>query len=220
MEERKKLAAGGQAAIDASTDTLIQLAKLVDPAARAVREVMEKQVTEVEPQAYAQISKALFEIEGPSRYPDATFTLRLSYGTVKGYEENGKQAAAHHPHGRGLRAANKHGNKAPVELPKSWHDKRSQIGAETPFNFVSTNDIIGGNSGSPVVNRKGELVGLIFDGNIQSLVGTSSTTKRRTGRFGQLGGDQRGLRKIYNAGGAGGSVGEIALGIFRADVVY
>ncbi|MFN8856790.1 MAG: S46 family peptidase [Planctomycetaceae bacterium] len=209
VAERKKLAAGGVGAIDASTDTLIQLAKLVDPAARAVREVMEKQVTEVERQAYAQISKALFEIEGPSRYPDATFTLRLSYGTVKGYEENGKQIDPITRMGGAFEHANRHANKAPWELPKSWHDKRSQIGAETAFNFVSTCDIIGGNSGSPVINRKGELVGLIFDGNIQSLVGDFiyDETQNRAVSVSSAAISEA-LRKIYNAGALADQLGK------------
>ena len=170
VEERKKLAAGGQGAIDASTDTLIQLAKLVDPAARAVREVMEKQVTEVERQAYAQISKALFEIEGPSRYPDATFTLRLSYGVVKGYTSQGKTIPATTSLGGIFERSAEMEGRPPFDLPERWLKKRRSIQASVPFNFVSTHDIIGGNSGSPVVNRNGEFVGIIFDGNIESLV--------------------------------------------------
>ncbi len=169
--ERKKLADGGKAAIDQSQDPLIKLALLVDSESRAVRKTYEEQVVEVERQAYSQIARALFEIEGPNRYPDATFTLRLSFGTVKGYTENGQRVPPWTTMGGAFDHADKHGNNAPWALPKSWHDRRSQIDAKTPFNFVSTCDIIGGNSGSPVINRAGEFVGIIFDGNIQSLVG-------------------------------------------------
>ncbi|MEI8380224.1 MAG: S46 family peptidase [Planctomycetota bacterium] len=171
VEERKRLAAGGKQAIEQSQDPLIQLARLIDPDARAIRKKYEEQVIEPERQAYSQISRALFEIEGPSRYPDATFTLRLSYGTVKGYLENGQQIPPWTTMGQAFDHATRHGNVSPWALPKTWHQQRGAIDSATPFNFVSTCDIIGGNSGSPVVNRSGEFVGIIFDGNIQSLVG-------------------------------------------------
>ncbi len=171
IEERKRLAAGGKKAIERSQDPLIQLARLIDPDARAIRKKYEEQVIEPERQAYSLISRALFEIEGPSRYPDATFTLRLSYGTVKGYLENGQQIPPWTTMGQAFDHATRHGNAPPWALPKTWHQQRAAIDSGTPFNFVSTCDIIGGNSGSPVVNRAGEFVGIIFDGNIQSLVG-------------------------------------------------
>ena len=171
IEERKRLATGGKRAIEQSQDPLIQLARLIDPDARAIRKKHEEQVIEPERQAYSLISQALFEIEGPSRYPDGTFTLRLSYGTVKGYLENGQQIPPWTTMGQTFDHAARHGNVAPWALPKTWHQRRSAIDSATPFNFVSTCDIIGGNSGSPVVNRAGEFVGIIFDGNIQSLVG-------------------------------------------------
>lgn len=171
IEERKRLATGGKRAIEQSQDPLIQLARLIDPDARAIRKKYEEQVIEPERQAYSLISRALFEIEGPSRYPDATFTLRLSYGTVKGYLENGQQIAPWTTMGQAFDHATRHGNTPPWALPKTWHQQRAAIDSGTPFNFVSTCDIIGGNSGSPVVNRAGEFVGIIFDGNIQSLVG-------------------------------------------------
>jgi hypothetical protein len=168
---RKKIAAGGKQAIAESDDPLIVLARLVDPAARAVRKKFDDQVVEVERQAYAQISRALFQIQGTGAYPDATFTLRLSIGTVKGYEENGKAIPPWTTMGGAFEHANQHGNKFPWALPQSWHKHKSQIDPKTPYNFVSTCDIIGGNSGSPVINREAEFVGIIFDGNIQSLVG-------------------------------------------------
>lgn len=171
VAERKRLAASGQKGIDQSQDPMILLARLIDSDARAVRKKYEEQVVEAERQAYAQIAQALFDIEGPSRYPDATFTLRLSYGTVKGYTENGQQIAPWTTLGGAFDHASRHGNVAPWTLPKSWHEHRKEIEPATPYNFVSTCDIIGGNSGSPVINRAGEFVGIIFDGNIQSLVG-------------------------------------------------
>src|SRR5207237_376228 len=121
-------------------------------------------------QAYAEIAKARFAVEGTSSYPDATFTLRLSYGTVRAYEEDGKQIPAFTNVAGLYQRAAEDENKPPFDLPRRWSDKRSSISQETKFNFVSDADIIGGNSGSPVVNKAGEFVGIIFDGNIQSLV--------------------------------------------------
>jgi hypothetical protein len=109
-------------------------------------------------------------MDGDKVYPDATFTLRLAFGTVKGYTEGGK-AVAPFSTMDGLYARSKdQGNAGPFELPKRWEERKAKLDLKTPFNFVCTADIIGGNSGSPVVNKAGEVVGLIFDGNIQSLV--------------------------------------------------
>lgn len=171
VAERKRIAAGGKQAIADSTDPLIVLARTVDPECRAIRKKLEEQVVEIERQAYAQISRAQFELQGTSTYPDATFTLRLSYGTIKGYEENGKMVEPLTTMGGAFKHADRHGNKFPWALPPSWHKHKNDIDQKSPYNFVSTCDIIGGNSGSPVINRDGEFVGIIFDGNIQSLVG-------------------------------------------------
>jgi hypothetical protein len=168
---RKELVAGGQKAIEQSTDPMIQLARQIDPEARALRKRYETEVQSVERVNYAKIARALFEVEGTKLYPDATFTLRLSYGAVKGYRENGKFVQPYTVIGGLYRRAAAHGNKFPFEVPPSWMKKKTALDLSTPFNFVSTNDIIGGNSGSPVINKDAELVGLIFDGNIQSLVG-------------------------------------------------
>jgi hypothetical protein len=149
---------------------MIQLAKLVDPRARELRTTFDQQVEEPQRQAYAKIAAARFKLLGTSTYPDATFTLRLAYGAVKGYEEGGQQVPPWTVMGGAFKHAEEHGSVYPFELPKSWHDTKSRIKLDTPFNFVSTADIIGGNSGSPVVNQKAEVVGIIFDGNIQSLV--------------------------------------------------
>jgi hypothetical protein len=168
---RKQLAAGGSKAISESTDPMIVLARSIDPEARTLRKRYESEVQANERASYAKIARALFDIEGTKLYPDATFTLRLSYGAVKGYQENGKRVPAFTEFAGLYKRASEHGNKFPYELPGRWIDKKSALNLKTPFNFVSTNDIIGGNSGSPVINRNAELVGLIFDGNIQSLVG-------------------------------------------------
>jgi hypothetical protein len=168
---RKKLFEGGEKAIkEAAKDPMIALALLVDPPSRAVRKIMETQVDEVEQQAYAQIGKARYAVEGSDSYPDATFTLRLAFGRVKGYEEGGKQIPPITDFAGLYQRAAEHKNKDPFDLPQRWIDKKSKLNLKTPFNFVCTADIIGGNSGSPVVNKAGEVVGLIFDGNIQSLV--------------------------------------------------
>jgi hypothetical protein len=170
VAERKKLYEGGKSAIDASTDPMIQLAKLVDPESRELRRRMETEVEEVKRQAYNQIAKVKFALDGTSTYPDATFTLRLSYGIVKGYEENGAKVPAFTTYEGLYKRSAEQKNKPPFDLPPLWEKKKAALDLSTPYNFVCTADIIGGNSGSPVINKKGEVVGLIFDGNIQSLV--------------------------------------------------
>lgn len=171
VEFRKQLPAGGRKAIEESTDPMIELARSIDKEARAARMRYEDEVVSVERGSYAKIARALFDTEGTKLYPDATFTLRLSYGAVKGYMESGKAVPPFTTIG-GLydRAAN-FNYKFPYVLPPRWMEKKAAVDLKTPFNFVSTNDITGGNSGSPAINKNRELVGLIFDGNIQSLVG-------------------------------------------------
>jgi hypothetical protein len=166
---RKQLYAGGAAAVTAANDPMIALARLVDDPARDARKVFEAQ-DETKQQAYAEIAKARFAIEGTSTYPDATFTLRLSYGSVRGYEENGKPVAPLTNFAGLYQRAAEHNNQTPFDLPKRWIDRKSKLNLQTPFNFVCDADIIGGNSGSPVVNKANEFVGIIFDGDIQSLV--------------------------------------------------
>jgi hypothetical protein len=170
VDFRKKLFDGGKQAVEAAHDPMLALAELVDPHARAVRRVMDTQVEEVKRQAYAQIARAQYEVEGPNRYPDATFTLRLSFGTVKGYEENGKPVPYETTFAGLYQRAREHNDQPPFNLPERWVKQKNKLDLKTPFNFVCTADIIGGNSGSPVINRDAEVVGLIFDGNIQSLV--------------------------------------------------
>jgi hypothetical protein len=168
---RKELAAGGSKAIAASTDPMIVLARAVDPKARELRKRYENEVTGVERSNYSKIARARFETEGTRLYPDATFTLRLSYGAVKSYMENGKRVTPFTTLGGLYDRAAGFKYEFPYNLPPRWMEKKSAVNLSTQFNFVSTDDIIGGNSGSPTINKNAELVGLIFDGNIQSLVG-------------------------------------------------
>ena len=165
---RKRLYEGGAAAVASANDPMIELARLVDADARALRKVAEAQ-EEICQQAHAAIARARNSLLGTAGYPDATGTLRLSFGVVKGYEEDGQPVPAFTTF-RGLyqRAAAMK-NRPPYDLPPVWEKRKSSIKLATPFDFVSTCDLIGGNSGSPVVNRAGEFVGIIFDGNLQSL---------------------------------------------------
>jgi len=169
-EFRKSLAGGGATAIEESDDPLIKLARLVDSEVRA-DQLVEDELAEIERQAYAQIAEAKFATEGTSTYPDATFSLRLAFGPVMGYTEKGKQIPAMTDVEGAFMHEAAHKGQEYFELPESWHKARAaeKINPKTPHNFVCTADIIGGNSGSPVINKNMELVGLIFDGNIQSL---------------------------------------------------
>ena len=166
---RKQLYEGGTAAVQASTDPLIVLMRNIDPAAREVRKQYDDQVDAVEKRAGGKIARTRFAHSGYDQPPDATFTLRLSYGAVKGYEENGKKIPYFTEMGGAYQHASENGNKPPYQLPESWMKAKSKLKLDTPLDYVSTADIIGGNSGSPTVNKKGEVVGIIFDGNIQSL---------------------------------------------------
>ncbi len=165
---RAQLLDGGARAIDAYHDPLIDFARKMDPSARASRSDFENNVKAVTTKNAALIAKARFALQGRSSYPDATFTLRLSYGTVAGYRENGHQVApvtnfaGAYAHATG---------RDPFKLPASWMHAQSAVNGSTNLDFVSTNDIIGGNSGSPVIGKNGDAIGLIFDGNIQSLGG-------------------------------------------------
>jgi hypothetical protein len=170
VAERKRLADGGKAAIDASKDPMILAARAMDAEARALRKRFEDEVDGPEKLGYAKVAAAGFALNGEDQYPDATFTLRLSYGTVKGLEQEGKQIAPFTNFAGLYERSEERDNEYPFELPPRWAAAKDMINLNTPFNFVSTCDIIGGNSGSPVVNKQGEVVGLIFDGNIQSLV--------------------------------------------------
>jgi Peptidase S46 len=168
---RKSLLSGGKAAVAESKDPFLELARLVDARARELRTKYDNEVLAVERDAYSKIAQSVFATQGDAAYPDGSFTLRMSYGQVKGYLENGKTVAPF-TEIRGLYIrGDEHKQKPPYKIADSWMKARGTVKPTTPFNFVTTNDIVGGNSGSPVINVHGELVGLIFDGNIQSLPG-------------------------------------------------
>ncbi|NNE00628.1 MAG: S46 family peptidase [Pirellulaceae bacterium] len=199
VPERQKLIDGGINAVNASDDKLIGLAQLLQSEYRRVRTASE-QLQERERQAYAQITKAKSAIEGTGGYPDATFTLRLAYGTVKGYEEDGKQIPPTTNFAGAYEHATSHDGQKDFDLPESWLDAKSNVDLSTQLNFVCTADIIGGNSGSPVVNRDGHLVGLIFDGNIQSLTSDYLYTDDQARAVSVSGvGILEALRSIYGA---------------------
>lgn len=168
---RKQLVEGGEPAVAQSTDTLIALARAVDPIVREMNATIDREVVGVESAARERIGRARFAVYGSSAYPDATFTLRLSYGKVSGYPMNGTIAPPKTTFAGLYDRSASFDNKPPFNLTPRFVERRGALELSTPLDFVSTNDIIGGNSGSPVVNRAGELVGLIFDGNIESLVG-------------------------------------------------
>jgi len=172
VADRKRLAEGGTEAVARSRDPMIALARAVDSDARALRKRYEDEVEGVQTAQYRLIARAVFEDKGASVYPDATFTLRLAFGTVKGYSTGGKTYEPFTNFAGAFAHARAHGDADPYRLPPSWFEAldAARLKADTPLNFVSTADIIGGNSGSPVVNRDNEVVGLIFDGNIESLV--------------------------------------------------
>ena len=197
---RKQLYEGAKTAVDASTDPLIVLMRNVDAEARAVRKRFDDEVDAVVRRDGATIARARFAQSGFTQPPDATFTLRLSYGTVKGYEENGKRIPPFTTFAGAYEHAKEHGSKPPYNLAASWLKMKSKLNLETPLNYVSTADIIGGNSGSPTVNKAGEVIGIIFDGNIQSLVLDFHYDDRQARAVSV---DSRGiieaLRKIYGA---------------------
>ena len=149
---------------------MIRLASHIDADARQLRKSFEIEVDEPEQQAYAKLAKARFDLFGASMPPDATFTLRLAFGTVSGYRVDGNDLPFHTTFASAYERAKQMGNKPPFDLPKSWLVAKSKVDLKAPFNFVSTSDTIGGNSGSPVLNRDGELVGVNFDRNRHGLV--------------------------------------------------
>ncbi|MBP1634800.1 MAG: hypothetical protein H6Q10_1374 [Acidobacteria bacterium] len=159
---------GGKPAVDASKDPMVALARAVDDEARTLRKTYEEQVQVPEQRAQQAIAEARFKVYGTSIYPDATFTLRLSYGSVQGWKEAGRDVD---PYTRLARLYERATGAPPFALPKAWLDAKPRLDMQTAANFVTTNDIVGGNSGSPVINAQGEIVGLVFDGNIHSISG-------------------------------------------------
>jgi hypothetical protein len=196
---RKALWTGGVAAIQASKDPLIQLALRLDPDARAARAAWETKVSGPIDRAAERIARARFAVYGDEIYPDATFTLRLSYGQVAGWTYRGQTIA---PSTTFAGLYDRATGSEPFQLPARWTAAKGKVDPSTVFNFVTTNDIIGGNSGSPVVNAAGEVLGAVFDGNIHSLggnygydgainrtvaVSTAAVTEALTKVYGQTG---------------------------------
>lgn len=199
VDARKKLAQGGAAAIAQSQDTMIQLARLLEPEARRIRLLQDK-YNEIQRQAYAKINTAQVAINGTGGYPDATFSLRLAFGTVDGYEEAGQTVHPLTTIGGVFAHQQTHQAAGDWKLPASWNNSESKVDKSTPMNFVCTADIIGGNSGSPVVNRAGEFVGIIFDGNIQSLTAAYFYTDKISRAVSvHSSGIREALRNVYNA---------------------
>ena len=197
---RKDLYGKDAAALQAAHDPMLDLARLTEGPARDARKIHDAQ-EEIKKQAYAEIAKARFAIEGTGTFPDATFTLRLSYGTVRGYEQDGKQIPAFTDFAGLYQRSAEHNNKPPFDLPQRWIDKKANLNLSTHFDFVSDADIIGGNSGSPVVNKDNEFVGIIFDGNIQSLVlDCIFTDKQARAVSVDSAAIIEALRKVYDAG--------------------
>ena len=197
---RKQLVEGGEAAVAASADPMIVLQRKLDPLRREMIKWQQDNVQSVEQAAGEKLGKARFAVFGKTTYPDATFTLRLSYGQVKGYPMNGTVA----PYKTTLYGlwdrATSFDFEGPFYLPSRFKENRDKLNLATPLDFVTTNDIIGGNSGSPVINRNAEIVGLIFDGNIESLVGDfvyDPTANRAVAVH--TAGMTEALRKLYGA---------------------
>ena len=197
---RKRLATGGKEAIAASRDPLIALARLIDPEVRAIQKRYENEVESVERESYARIGAARFAVLGEDVYPDATSTLRLSFGPIKGYQEEGRKVAPFTTFAGLYQRSQEQHAQPPFALPKRWLERKERLNLDTPLDFVCTADIIGGNSGSPAVNKAGEVIGLIFDGNLQGLawdIAYSDTQGRAVGV------DSRAiieaLRKVYDA---------------------
>jgi len=198
---RKQLVEGGQDAVNRSTDPLIVLGRALDPIARTQQKSLEREVTSVGTAARQKIGQARFAVYGAAPYPDATFTLRLSYGKVSGYPMNGTKAPYKTTFFGLYGESADFDDRPPFKLAPRFNQKRAQVDMATPLNFVTTNDIIGGNSGSPVVNRAGELVGLIFDGNIESLVGRFVYEEEKNRAVAvHAGGIVHALRAVYDAG--------------------
>jgi hypothetical protein len=167
--ERKRLAEGGRKAVESSEDSMIRVQLAIEPLYRELRKRFEDEVQAVEQAAGARVAEAFFRAHGKDTYPDATFTLRLSYGKVAGYEENGQQVPWFTDFAGLFERSHKFGGKPPFDLPPAVAAARDKLDPKTPVDFVTTHDIIGGSSGSPVVNRAGELVGIIFDSNLYKL---------------------------------------------------
>ena len=166
---REQLWQGGAAAVETSTDPMIELARAVDPDARAVRKRYEDEVEAPDDAGSEKIARARFRIYGTSHPPDATFTLRLNFGTVKGWREDDREIDPFTHLGRLFERAT---GQEPFRVPDRWMAARERLDMNTRFDLSTDNDIVGGNSGSPLIDHNGRLVGLMFDGNIHSIAGS------------------------------------------------
>jgi hypothetical protein len=187
--------------VEASQDPMIVWARGLDASYRELRQWIEDNIESVEALEGNKIAKARFALYGKSTYPDATFTLRLSYGRVAGYDQ-GTTKVPYKTTFYGLydRSAS-FDNQHPFDIPEKVALARAKVDLSTPLNFVTTNDIIGGNSGSPVFNRDAEYVGLIFDGNIQSLAGRYAYSDEQSRAVSvHSSGIVEAMRKIYGMG--------------------
>ena len=194
---RKQLWEGGAAAVDASTDPMIVFAREVDAASRAVRKQWEDEVEAPTDAASEKVAQARFKIYGTSEPPDANFTLRLNFGVVEGWMENGKEVA---PFTHLDRLFERATGQEPFKVPDSWLAAKPQLDLQTRFNLSTNNDIVGGNSGSPLIDRDGKIVGLMFDGNIHSISGDywyDAELNRAVAVDPQI--IFEGLRKVYRA---------------------
>ena len=194
---RMRLWNGGEREIDAAHDPMIELARLVDPQARAVRKRYEDEVEAPVHAASEKIARARFRVYGARMPPDATFTLRLSFGAVQGWDEEGREVE---PFTYLSRLFERATGQEPFEVPASWQGLKGRLDLHTKFNLATTNDIVGGNSGSPLVDADGRLVGLMFDGNIHSIAGVYWFDPERNRAIAVHPAIMlEGLRKVYQA---------------------
>ncbi len=200
IEVRRALAESGAAAVRESSDPMIRFAAAIDTESRAMRKRLEDEVESVEREAYARIAAAQFAINGANTYPDATFSLRIAFGPIVGYREGDVAIPPFTKLSGVYERMALRGAAPPFDLPLRWIEKKDGLDLNTPFNFVSTADIIGGNSGSPVINRMGEVVGIVFDGNLQGLIWDIAYTDQQARAVSV---DARAiieaLRKVYDA---------------------
>lgn len=207
-EFRRQLVEQGSKAIEACDDPMIEFARLVDPEQRRLAD-LDEQLDEREIQSYAQISRARYHVHGEADYPDATFTPRLSFGVVNGYHENSETVPAFTDFTGLFARADLFRNRSPWQLPETWRETRQDLDSSQRFNFVCTADIIGGNSGSPVVNKDLEITGIIFDGNVQSLTGDYYYSEDQARAVAvHAGAISFALERVYNASSLANQLGQ------------
>jgi len=195
---RKALWDGGWAAVKASSDPMIQYAIRIDPEARRLLTLYNEKVSGPTTAASEALAKARFAAYGTSVYPDATFTLRLSYGQIAGWNEKGKEVPPFTYFGGLYERAT---GQDPFKLDPRWIAAKGKLNPGTVFDISTTNDIIGGNSGSPLINARGEVIGAIFDGNIHSIGGDYGYDPSNNRSVAvSTAAVSEALRKVYGAG--------------------